>query len=214
MKNRIIAIFLFFMLLATVYADNYRVHRIFGRGDITIAGKKAYEGMIFSDVSIIFCTAQKTGMEVINEDKQGRNIQDYLVFSTFITKGADMSLKEYRKLYDTYEETKIRQKFPRRSLSSKGFSDNERRIFLLQDSFSIVNNGNINNNTFYEAVWRDDGKEVRSPLSISKDLKEIIITPAVYEGREPRFVEMRIEATDELGGPYLVRTIWIEPLTY
>jgi len=219
MLNRIITTLIVVLsMFSTAYADNYRVRRVFGKGDITIAGKAVTRNMVFSDDALIKCTAEKTGMEVVNVSKREQGVSDYVVFSTVITHGAEMSMKAYRSLMHDYEEKKQSEFFPRRSLHSKSFTNTDQSVFLLSDTLTIGGLGAFLPYTKIEAVWNDGGTEHRTEqkieqsVSLYRSTNIIYFTPSIFCGKEPRFTEIRIEATDELGGPYLVRKIWIDPI--
>ena len=129
-----------------------------------------------------------------------------------------MSMKTYLVLMHEYEEKKRSEFFPRRSLHSKSFENTDRSVFLLSDTLAIGGLGTFLPNTKIEAVWNDGGtehrteQEIKQSKSLYRTTNIIYITPSLFCGKEPRFTEIRIEATDELGGPYLVRSIWIAPI--
>lgn len=151
-------------------------------------------------------------MEVINVTKQKENIQDGVVFSSVVSKGNAVSINEYRKLYAAYEKEKTSSVLPRRSLHSKGFTNADQMLFLLRDSVTVVNTGYFQTNARLEAVWKNGDKEYRTPLSYSADRRRILVTSNIFCNQNPCFIELRLEVTDDLGGPYLLKTIWIEPI--
>lgn len=204
MKNKRIS-FLFILLVVPIflYAGNYRIHRIFGKGKITISGKTAYKNMPFNDKDLILCSSKSIGMTVIDV-KTGRYIDVYGA----VAGTKSITIINYQKSFRKYEENKLINKVPTRT---KGVDDNNQYLYILYDSLEVHYPGYINKNAKLETVWYDGDEEIRRFLPTSDDNKCFHLTPSLFGDKKPQLIEVKIEATDDLGDPYPLKTIWVEP---
>ena len=192
-----------------LWADSCEVHRIFGKGDILISKRKAYEGMVFDDSEQIECSGAKVGMTVIYKSKRHQN--EYVDFYAVVANGKPMALKAYRGNFRKYEAEHMSSSVP---LRTKGLETDWQNLYVLLDKLTLYGWGHFLPETQFCAVWKDGDTEVVASLTASDDKTEIYLTQAIFCGRPPRPVEVRIMATDHWDNetPHLVRTIWIEPL--
>lgn len=202
-NKRVSFLIILFLVPIFLYAGNYRIHRIFGKGKITISGKAAYKNMSFSDRDYILCSSTSIGMTVIDV-KTGRYIDVYGA----VAGTKSITIINYRRSFIKYETNKLINKVP---LRTKGVDDDNQYLYILYDSLEVHYPGYINKNAKLETVWYDGDEEIRRFLPTSDDNKCFHLTPSLYGDKMPHLIELKIEATDDLGDPYSITTIWVEP---
>lgn len=188
------------MVITPVLADWYEVAYVNGYGKIFIGGKPVRKRLRFKDCETIHWTSAKQSFRAVNltELRKNRNVQK--VFAARKAPKQRLTFLEY--LRSTQQ------------LGTKGFNEEREDTLLLLDSLIVIGNHQFLPETQFCAVWKDGDTEVVASLTASDDKTEIYLTPAIFCGRPPRPVEVRIMATDHWDNetPHLVRTIWIEPL--
>ena len=119
-----------------------------------------------------------------------------------------ITMINYQKEFIEYETKKLINKVPTRT---KGVDDNNQYLYIIYDSLEVHYPGYINKNAKLETVWYDGDEEIRRFLPTSDDNKCFHLTYSLFGDKKPRLIEVKIEATDDLGDPYSITTIWVEP---
>lgn len=205
-----LCIILLSVSVLSIMADEYVVKTVMGDGDFYIVsrvGKKKIpikRGVIFDEEkdSIVWTNTRQSFRAVNLKDKSEYGEQ---VFAASKAKKERVGFLEY-----------LVGNGLKKPAGGKGLDDIgeiRRDSFLLLDTV-VVRMGYLNPNACYEAVW-DDGEIVKATLGVSFEKNEIYFTPAVFCGRKPHSIEVKIMAVvddETVSFSYCARTIWIEPI--
>ena len=202
MENRLLP--LAFLILLSTYstmASNYRIHRIFGKGQIVISNKSVHEGMSFDEKAKIRCTTNNVGMTVI--DDQGK----FFDFYGKIAYPKEMTLEEHENLFREYERGKLHNRI---GMMTKGMTDERKYLYLLYDSLTI-RELQARKETQFEATWKIGEDTFHAIIPASEDKSELYISRYLFACNEKQIIELEIWAIDYFG-KYQITTIWIELL--